>query len=166
MKYPNEFISSHSVLLTKVIPNKFRNLLVFIYEQISYKNSQFSFWLAQSPNSPNLHLYHIQIFPPRENSNNECKSFSPLLCFYSKYIFFGVTWCTLLMGLYLDRMCQYWLHAVLWSHIGTLMHRFAAEPRSTAGILFPSQCASGTILLTPYSMLWDWRVSRAGPMLF
>ena len=27
--------SSHSVLLTKVIPNKFRNLLVFIYEQIS-----------------------------------------------------------------------------------------------------------------------------------
>ena len=25
---------------------------------------------------------------------------------------------------------------------------------------------SGTILLTPYSMVWDWRVSRAGPMLF
>ena len=24
----------------------------------------------------------------------------------------------------------------------------------------------GTILLTPYSMVWDWCVSRAGPMLF
>ena len=57
------------------------------------------------------------------------------------------------------------LHAVLWSHIGTLMHRLAAEPCSTAGLLFPSRCPSGTILLTPYSMEWDWLVSRAGPML-
>ena len=40
------------------------------------------------------------------------------------------------------------LHAVLWSHIGTLMHRLAAEPCSTAGLLFPSRCPSGTILLT------------------
>ena len=69
------------------------------------------------------------------------------------------------MVLYLDRMCQRGLHAVLWSHIGTLMHRLAAEPYSTAGLLFPSRCPSGTILVTPYSMVWDWRVSRAGPML-
>ena len=67
------------------------------------------------------------------------------------------------MVLYLDRKCQ--LHAALWSHIGTLMHRLAAEPCSTAGLLFASRCPSGTILLTPYSMVWDWRVSRAGPML-
>ena len=46
------------------------------------------------------------------------------------------------------------------------MHDLAAEPRSTAGPLFRSQCPSGTILLTPYSMVWDWRVSRAMPMLF
>ena len=52
-----------------------------------------------------------------------------------------------------------------WSHIGTLMHRLAAEPCSTAGLLFPSRCHSGTILLIPYSMVMDWRVSRAGPML-
>ena len=52
------------------------------------------------------------------------------------------------MVLYLDRMCQCGLHSVLWSHIGTLMHRLAAEPRSTAGLLFTSQCLSGTILLT------------------
>ena len=69
------------------------------------------------------------------------------------------------MVLYLDRMCQRGSYAVLWSHVGTLMHLLAAEPCSTTGLLFPSRCPSGTILLTPYSMVWDWRVSRAGPML-
>ena len=38
----------------------------------------------------------------------------------------------MVMVLYLDHMCQYGLHAVLWLHIGTLMDRLAAEPRSTA----------------------------------
>ena len=42
----------------------------------------------------------------------------------------------------------------------------AAEPRSPAGLLFPSQYLSGTIWLTPYSMVWEWWFSRAGPMLF
>ena len=59
----------------------------------------------------------------------------------------GATWCTLLVVLYLDRMCQCGLHAVLWPHIGTLMHRLAAEPQSTAGLLFPCQCPSGAILI-------------------
>ena len=68
--------------------------------------------------------------------------------------------------LYLDRMCLCGLHAVLWSHIGTLMHRLAAEPRSAAGLLFPSLCPCGMILLTPYSMVLDWRFSRAGTMFF
>ena len=77
----------------------------------------------------------------------------------------GVIWCILLTVLYLDRMCQCGLHAVLWSHSGTLMRRLAAEPCSTAGLLFPSRCPSGTILLTTYSILWNWQVSRAGPML-
>ena len=57
------------------------------------------------------------------------------------------------------------LHSVLWSHIGALMHRLAAEPCSTAGPLFHSRCLSGTILLTAYSMVWNWLVSRAEPML-
>ena len=78
----------------------------------------------------------------------------------------GVTRCTLLMVLYLDRMGQRGLHAVLWMHIGALMHRLAAEPCSTAELLFPSRCPSGTILLTPYSMVWDWRVSRTRPCFF
>ena len=44
----------------------------------------------------------------------------------------GVTQCTLLMVLYLDCTCQCELHAVLWSHIGALMHRLDVEPCSTA----------------------------------
>ena len=35
-----------------------------------------------------------------------------------------------------------------------------------AGLLFHSQCPSGKILLTLCSMVWDWWVSRARPMLF
>ena len=85
---------------------------------------------------------------------------------FACFIRSGVKRCTLLMVLYLNRMCQCGLHAMLWSHIGTLMHRLAAEPRSTIRLLFPSRCPCGMILLTPYSMVWDWRVSRAGPMLF
>ena len=47
----------------------------------------------------------------------------------------GATRCTLLMVLYLDRMWQCGLHAVNWSHIGILIRRFAAEPRSTSGLI-------------------------------
>ena len=54
----------------------------------------------------------------------------------------------------------------MWSHIGTLMRLLAAEPSSTAGLLLPCQYLCGPILVTPYSMMWDWRVSRAGPMPF
>ena len=56
--------------------------------------------------------------------------------------------------------------SVPMSHIGTLMHRLIAEICSTAGLLFPSQCPSGTILLTAYLMVWDWWVSRAGRCFF
>ena len=72
---------------------------------------------------------------------------------YVCFIRSGVNPCTLLMVLSLDRMCQRELHAVLWSHIGTLMHRLTAEPCSTAGLLFPSRCPSGTILLSPHSIV-------------
>ena len=78
----------------------------------------------------------------------------------------GVKRCTLLMVLYLGRKCQCGFNPLLSSHIGTLMDRLAAEPRSTALLLFPSRCPCGMILLTQYSMVCDWRVSRAGPMLF
>ena len=47
-----------------------------------------------------------------------------------------------------------------------LMHLLAAEPRSTAGLLSPSQYLFGTILVTLCSMLWDWWVSRVGPIPF
>ena len=50
-------------------------------------------------------------------------------------------------------------------------HRYTyAPPRCRtslyAVLLFPSQCHSGTILLTPYSILWDWWVLRPGPIIF
>ena len=44
--------------------------------------------------------------------------------------------------------------------------QYLPEPRSTTGLLFPSQYLSGMIWLTPYLMVWDWRFSRAGPMPF
>ena len=47
------------------------------------------------------------------------------------FIISGVTRFTLLMVLDLDRMCQCGLHAVLWLHIGTLMHHLTAEPCRT-----------------------------------
>ena len=49
---------------------------------------------------------------------------------------------------------------------GTLMHSLVAEPCSTAGLLFPSRCPCGIILLIQYSMVWDWRPSRVGLMIF
>ena len=58
------------------------------------------------------------------------------------------------------------LHEVLWYHIGILIRLLAEEPGSTTGPLFLSQCPRGTILLTLYSMVWNWRVSRTGPMFF
>ena len=84
-------------------------------------------------------------------------------CYLASIIFFLLL--LLLMMLYLDRMCQGGLHAVPCM-VAYLYTYALAEPRSTPGLLFLSQCPSGTILLTTYSMVWDWRVSRAGPMLF
>ena len=78
----------------------------------------------------------------------------------------GVTRSTHLVALYLCLMCQSGLRAMLWSHIGILLRLLAAEPLSTPCLLFPSQYLSGMIWLTPYLMVWDWRVSRAGPMPF
>ena len=49
-------------------------------------------------------------------------------------------------------------------HIGTLMSILAAEPRSTAGLLFPCQYLCGTILVTPCSMVLDVRVLGVKPM--
>ena len=76
------------------------------------------------------------------------------------------TQCTLFIGLYLCHMCQCGLHAVIWSHITILMPVLAAEPRSSEGLLFQSQYLCRTILVTPYSMVLDWRVSIKGTMTF
>ena len=70
----------------------------------------------------------------------------------------GVTRCTRSILLFLCLMYRCGLHAVLWS----LAHRFTyAPPRCRT-----SQYLCGTILVTPCLMVWDWLVSRAGPMPF
>ena len=73
--------------------------------------------------------------------------------------------CNLFMVLYLCPMSKFGLHAVLWSHIGIPKLLLPAEPRSSAEPLLPSKCPCGRILLTLHSMVWDWRISRAVPML-
>ena len=85
----------------------------------------------------------------------------PLRCTRS-----GVNRSTHFVALYVCLMFQSGLNAVLWSHIGILLRLPAAEPRSITGLLLLSLSLSGMIWLTPYLMVWDWRVSRAGPMLF
>ena len=75
----------------------------------------------------------------------------------------GITRCILFLMLFQCRICRCGLHAAL-SHIGSSMRLLAAESRIIAGLLFPFQYLCGTILVSPYSMLWDWLVSRAGPM--
>ena len=49
------------------------------------------------------------------------------------------------------------------AHLSMLMRLLATEPRSTAILLLPFHCLCGTILLTRYLIVWDWRVLR--PML-
>ena len=75
----------------------------------------------------------------------------------------GVTRCHLFMVHYLCRICKCGLHAVLWSHIGTFMCRFAAVPQN---FFFSSHSLCGAIFVTVYLVAWDWWVLRAGPMLF
>ena len=54
----------------------------------------------------------------------------------------------------------------LVAHWHMLMRLLAAEARGTGGLYFPSQCLYGTLLVTLYSMAWDWRGLKAGSMPF
>ena len=76
----------------------------------------------------------------------------------------GVTRYTLFMELFLYVPGRVTRGAVITHR--TLMRLLAAEHRNMAGLLFPCQYLCGTILVTTCSMVWDWRVSRAGPILF
>ena len=65
----------------------------------------------------------------------------------------------------LCRMCRRVLLVVLWLLIGTRSRLLVVEPLSIAEALCPSLCLFRTILVTLCLMVWDWRVSRAEPML-
>ena len=62
----------------KVIPNKFQNLIVYVNHLTSqyFKKDLSNIFFLQSPNLYNIHLYHLQIFPPRERSVNILSLFS------------------------------------------------------------------------------------------
>ena len=63
-------------------------------------------------------------------------------------------------------MCQCWLHEEHRLHIGILMCFLVAKPRRPHNLYSPSQYICGTIFLALHSMVWDWRVSRAGPYFY
>ena len=71
----------------------------------------------------------------------------------SLYCALSVTYC----------MSQCLLHLVLWPYIGNHLPLLDAEPRSTAGLSFPSQFLNWTILLTLYLVVYHWPVLRVGP---
>ena len=78
----------------------------------------------------------------------------------------GVIQCTLSVVFYLLDLYHCVLQAMLRSLVGFLMLFLATEPSITAGLLIPFQFPSGTILGTLYTMVWNWKVLRAGPMFF
>ena len=108
-----------------------------------------------------INIFHIDVIPlyllgNKELFNGMCFSVTlhivVLWLYYACCIRPGVTRCTIFMVHYLCRMCQSGLHAVLWSHIGIFMLIFAAEPHSTAGLLFLSVSPYNDFM-TMYSMV-------------
>ena len=68
-----------------------------------------------------------------------------------------------------DSTLQYLLQLVVLRYSNKeqlALHTLQHNTHSIAGLLCPSWCLCGTILVTPCLMVWDWRVSTAGPMLF
>ena len=57
-----------------------------------------------------------------------------------------------------------WVTCGAWSHIGTLT--LTAKHCSTTGFVFSCQYLCEMISETLYLMVWDWQVSRAGPLFF
>ena len=76
----------------------------------------------------------------------------------------GETRCTLFMFLYMSSMCHCWV-----TRGALVAPRYTcATPHSITSLFcrtFHSpQVSLWNILLTPYSMVWDWRVLREGPI--
>ena len=75
--------------------------------------------------------------------------------YYVCYARSGVIWGAPTLWCYTWAICggAGYTCAVFWSHAGMLMRLLAAEPRSSAGLLFLFQCLCETIMLTQYSMV-------------
>ena len=72
---------------------------------------------------------------------------------------------TIILYIRLCRMCRRVLLVVLWLLIGTRSRLLVVGFLSIAEPLCSSRRLFGTILVTLCFMVWDWRVSRAEPML-
>ena len=82
----------------------------------------------------------------------------------------GVIGCTLLMVLYLNRMCQLINAGYMWCSGRTSVYLCAASLQnlevphnfcSPLSVQLERSCCPRT-----YSMVWDWRVSRSGQCFF
>ena len=62
-------------------------------------------------------------------------------------------------------MLEWVTHCALVTHQYTML-LFGAGPCSTVRFLFHCQYLCGTILPSLYLMVWDWQVSRVGPIPF
>ena len=78
----------------------------------------------------------------------------------------------LLIGKVSVPMMHFFWHVLVWVTRGALVAHWYTYSILRCGtspycrtFIFPSQCPCGMILIL-YLMLWDWQVSRAGPMLF
>ena len=81
------------------------------------------------------------------------------------YLRLRVTQCILRAVHCLCRMCRRVLLVVLWLLIDTLSRLLLVGLPSITEPLCPSRCLFGTILVTLCLMMWNWRPSRAEPML-
>ena len=73
---------------------------------------------------------------------------------------------TIFMPIDLSRMCQYGLHAVLWSLSVHFTPLPIAVPRRTTGLLFLSRLLCGMSMVTMYSMVLNRQVLKSKPVFF
>ena len=91
----------------------------------------------------------------------------------SSWTIYETQWCAFAYRKGLGTYDALFLHVPVWVTHGALVAHwytfsilfFRSSPYCRT-FIFPSQCPCGMILLTLYSMLWDWQVSTAGQILF
>ena len=90
MKYQNEFIVHTAFCWRKWSPIKTETYWCLIRAGLPKKFTEIIF-CTHNLQTHTICTFIIYKYSPQERTlNNECKSFSPLLCFCNKYIFFDI----------------------------------------------------------------------------